>query len=105
MRDIRVSAAPPTSPPARRSQPPGQGPALFALGFRPFFFGAGITAVLSLLLWLAVLFGMVRAPAYLPGTNWHAHEMLFGYTAAVVAGFLLTAARNWIAAFTLFVAI
>ena len=51
--------------------------------------------MLSLLLWLAVLFGLLRAPDYLPGTNWHAHEMLFGYTAAVIAGFLLTAARNW----------
>jgi len=95
MPDIHVTAEPPTPPPASQRPPPGQGLALFALGFRPFFFGAGITAVLSLLLWLAVLFGILRPPAYLPGTNWHAHEMLFGYTAAVVAGFLLTAARNW----------
>jgi len=29
------------------------------------------------------------------GSTWHAHEMLFGYTAAVIAGFLLTAVRNW----------
>ena len=33
--------------------------------------------------------------AYLRGSVWHAHEMLFGYTTAVVAGFLLTAVRNW----------
>ena len=26
---------------------------------------------------------------------WHAHEMLFGFGAAVIAGFLLTAVRNW----------
>lgn len=27
--------------------------------------------------------------------DWHAHEMVFGYTGAVIAGFLLTAVRNW----------
>ncbi len=48
-----------------------------------------------MLLWLAVLFGGLTPPDYLPGTNWHAHEMLFGYAAAVIAGFLLTATRNW----------
>ena len=26
---------------------------------------------------------------------WHAHEMLFGFTLAVIVGFLFTAARNW----------
>ena len=68
---------------------------LLALGFRPFFLVAGIIAVVSMLLWLGVLFGLLTPPRYLAGTNWHAHEMLFGYTAAVIAGFLLTAARNW----------
>jgi uncharacterized protein involved in response to NO len=29
------------------------------------------------------------------GPAWHGHEMLFGYAFAVVAGFLLTAVRNW----------
>jgi uncharacterized protein involved in response to NO len=28
-------------------------------------------------------------------SQWHAHEMIFGYTLAVIAGFLLTAVRNW----------
>lgn len=65
------------------------------MGFRPFFLVAGVTAWLSMLLWLGLLFGWVAPPSYLAGTNWHAHEMLFGYTVAVVAGFLLTAARNW----------
>jgi uncharacterized protein involved in response to NO len=30
----------------------------------------------------------------LPKT-WHAHEMIFGYAMAVIAGFLLTAIKNW----------
>jgi len=68
---------------------------LLALGFRPFFLVAGGWAALSLIAWLAVLFGLLAPPRYLAGTHWHAHEMLFGYTAAVIAGFLLTAARNW----------
>ncbi len=33
--------------------------------------------------------------------DWHAHEMLFGYAGAVIAGFLLTAVRNWTARETL----
>ena len=27
--------------------------------------------------------------------GWHSHEMVFGYASAVIAGFLLTAVRNW----------
>lgn len=68
---------------------------LLALGFRPFFLMAGIGAVLMLLAWLGMLNGLLPYPAYLVGPTWHAHEMLFGYTAAVIAGFLLTAGRNW----------
>jgi uncharacterized protein involved in response to NO len=90
MPEIRLSLEPPTPPP-----PPTRKTAILALGFRPFFLAAGLLAVLSLLLWLGLLFGLIAPPSYLPGSNWHAHEMLFGYTAAVIAGFLLTAARNW----------
>jgi uncharacterized protein involved in response to NO len=95
MPDPRVTIEPPGSPPPAAPGPRPPGVPLLALGFRPFFLAAGIAAVLSLLLWLAVLFGLLAPPRYLPGTNWHAHEMLFGYTAAVIAGFLLTATRNW----------
>jgi len=86
MAEIRLSIEPPT---------PRRMTAILALGFRPFFLAAGLLAVLSLLLWLGLLFGLIAPPSYLPGSNWHAHEMLFGYTAAVIAGFLLTAVRNW----------
>lgn len=68
---------------------------LFALGFRPFFLAAGIWAVLSLALWLAMLNGWLPSVRYYSGTTWHGHEMLFGYALAVIAGFLLTATRNW----------
>ena len=69
--------------------------ALFALGFRPFFFAAGISALVLMGLWLALWQGVVPAGGYFTLVEWHAHEMLFGYTAAVIAGFLLTAVRNW----------
>jgi uncharacterized protein involved in response to NO len=68
---------------------------LLALGFRPFFLAAGVWAVLSLLLWLAMLRGLLPMDLYYGATTWHAHEMLFGYGTAVIAGFLLTATRNW----------
>ncbi len=79
-----------------RTKPPAALPwRPFALGFRPFFLVAGLSAVLLLGLWLFIWQGVITAPAYYGPINWHAHEMLFGYTAAVIAGFLLTAVRNW----------
>jgi uncharacterized protein involved in response to NO len=69
--------------------------ALFALGFRPFFSVAGISAVLLLATWLGVWFGAFRVSSYYGLIPWHSHEMLFGFTVAVIAGFLLTAVRNW----------
>lgn len=68
---------------------------LFALGFRPFFLVAGVWAILSLAVWLAMLHGLIPMNRYYSGTTWHGQEMLFGYAAAVIAGFLLTATRNW----------
>ena len=68
--------------------------ALWNLGFRPFYLLASFFAALSVLLWVAQFSGFVPA-VYRQGSVWHAHEMLFGYTSAVVAGFLLTAVRNW----------
>ena len=73
--------------------------ALFTLGFRPFFLAAGLAAVLLMAVWIAVLQGLLSAPAYFDraggSAGWHSHEMLFGYVAAVVAGFLLPSVRNW----------
>ena len=69
--------------------------ALFALGFRPFFLLAGITAVLLVPLWVYHFTGAEAAFAYYDPQTWHGHEMLFGYNVAVIAGFLLTAVRNW----------
>lgn len=73
-----------------------KGLALFNLGFRPFFLGAGIFAILSIGLWSAMLFFQVNlAVESISIAQWHAHEMIYGYAMAVVAGFLLTAVTNW----------
>lgn len=74
---------------------PRQPLALLALGFRPFFLAAAFAAVALVALWLAEYGGALSANTYYGGSTWHGHEMVFGYGAAVVAGFLLTAVRNW----------
>ena len=68
-----------------------RGIALLALGFRPMYLLAGAYAALAVPLWA------LQYAGWLPGANvyWHAHEMLFGYAFAVIAGFLLTAVRAW----------
>jgi len=79
--------------PAEPGRKPATGDraAIFALGFRPFYLLAGAYAALGVPLWALQYLG------WLPGANplWHAHEMLFGYAFAVIAGFLLTAVRAW----------
>ncbi|HKR39909.1 MAG TPA: NnrS family protein, partial [Paraburkholderia sp.] len=71
-----------------------QGFALWRLGFRPFYLLASGFAAVSIALWALQFAGLLKG-AYLRGPIWHAHEMLFGFTLAVVVGFLLTAGRNW----------
>ena len=69
---------------------------LFRLGFRPFFLGAAIFAVVLVFVWMRVYFHGVELDFYgMTPTTWHAHEMIFGYAMAVIAGFLLTAIKNW----------
>lgn len=68
---------------------------LFALGFRPFFVLAGLSALFLMLVWNAILKGTMVSSHYYFGSLWHAHEMLIGYCSAVIAGFLLTAVKNW----------
>lgn len=71
------------------------GPAIFSHGFRPFFLFGAIYAGVMIPLWLAVFDGNIQLSTVLAPRDWHVHEMLFGYVAAVIAGFLLTAVPNW----------
>ena len=81
-------------------------PAIFNLGFRAFFAGASVFACISIASWLVIyanmnnvfssdavfsFFGFTMLSPY----QWHAHEMIYGYSVAVIAGFLLTAVKNW----------
>jgi len=78
-----------------RSGPLNEGLTFLALGFRPFFLLAGVAATVLLGVWLLIYRGGLPAPGYYGAVAWHGHEMLFGYTVSVVAGFLLTAVKNW----------
>ncbi len=81
--------------PGHRTQAaPPAGFALWQLGFRPFYLLASAFAALSIPLWALQYAGWLGRP-YLHGPLWHAHEMVFGFTLAVIVGFLLTAGRNW----------
>ena len=68
---------------------------LFAMGFRAFFALAGLSALALITVWNSLSNGSLHIDNYYPVINWHAHEMLLGYSTAVIAGFLLTAVRNW----------
>ncbi|HEB58604.1 MAG TPA: NnrS family protein [Gammaproteobacteria bacterium] len=71
--------------------------ALHHLGFRPFFLLAGLAAGALMAAWALVYLLDQSLPQTerLPASWWHGHEMIFGYAMAVIAGFLLTAVRNW----------
>lgn len=92
---FRLQAANVSTPvqPAKRDG--GNAMPLLALGFRPFYLLAGVFAAGAIVLWLAIYAGAVNVTGYLSGMAWHRHEMIFGFASAVIAGFLLTAVRNW----------
>jgi len=79
----------------REPAPTSRGIALFSAGFRPFFLLASIWAALAVPVWLAAYVHGYSFRGSLPAMVWHAHEMVFGFGFAAVAGFLLTAIPNW----------
>jgi uncharacterized protein involved in response to NO len=72
-------------------------PAVLGYGFRPFFLLAGIHAATAIPIWLMSLQGFGPLSSPIPALVWHAHELLFGFIVAAVAGFLLTAVPSWTA--------
>ncbi|HQZ57934.1 MAG TPA: NnrS family protein, partial [Ottowia sp.] len=80
------------APPAPAALP---GWPLLRLGFRPFYLGAALLACVAIPLWIAAFLGHMPLRLPFPILLWHAHEMLFGFAAGVVIGFLLTAVRAW----------
>ena len=70
-------------------------PPLLGYGFRPFFLAAGLAAISLIPWWAGSLTFGVPLPTVWPASLWHAHEMLFGFIGAALAGFLLTAVPSW----------
>src|SRR5690606_1893129 len=69
---------------------------VLSYGFRPFFLGAGLYAVITMIAWLgALLAGWPIGGETYGGPVWHGHELIFGYTGAALAGFMLTYIPNW----------
>lgn len=65
-------------------------------GFRPFFMAGSLYAIFNILIWTGFYTGHVVPPAvFADPVIWHAHEMIYGFVMAIVAGFLLTAVANW----------
>jgi uncharacterized protein involved in response to NO len=77
--------------PASASEPSG----LWGRAFRPFFLGLAIHAALVVPWWVFAWLGRLPAPAWPTPMAWHGHEMVFGFVAAAIAGFLLTASPVW----------
>jgi len=72
-----------------------QGLPLLRLGFRPFYIGGALLAALIVPLWVALFLGWDRVTPVVAPLLWHAHEMLFGFAAAIIVGFLMTAGKAW----------
>ncbi len=64
-------------------------------GFRPFFFAGAVYACGAMIVWTMAVEGDLRLTTNFAPLDWHSHEMLFGYLAAVLAGFLLTTIARW----------
>jgi uncharacterized protein involved in response to NO len=70
-------------------------PVILRQGFRIFFPAAGVWALAAVAIWLVAFQGKLSIPTGFSPVAWHAHEMLFGFVPAAIAGFLLTAIPNW----------
>lgn len=75
----------------RRTAPAG----FLSRGFRPFFLGSTVLAAVAIPLWVAAYSGWLAFAQGALTLEWHTHELIFGYTGGVVAGFALTAVPNW----------
>ncbi|TCW75991.1 NnrS family protein [Burkholderia sp. SRS-46] len=84
------------SEPMSPSSAPDTLPAL-RLGLRPFYLGGALFGSAAIAVWLAAWHGLPIAgrAASMSGLMWHVHEMIFGFVAAIVVGFMLTAVRAW----------
>lgn len=85
----------PLTEPRRKPVVPPSGCALLALGFRTFYLLGAVLALWLVPLWILLLLGVITLAPGISPLLWHGHEMIFGFTAAIIVGFLFTAGRNW----------
>ena len=71
------------------------GPPILSMGFRPFFLASALWALLAVPVWVLAWNGHLTLGGPFIPTDWHIHEMIWGFGAAAVAGFLFTAVPNW----------
>ena len=70
-------------------------PAVLSIGFRPFFLLAALIAIINPVLWVRTYLGHHSFTMITSSAFWHGHEMIFGFSGALIAGFILTASANW----------
>ena len=92
--ETTVFVAAPTISAASRKRPRDGRSPFFLDAFRPFYLCGTLFAAVAVPLWLGMWYHNYLTPS-LPSLYWHAHEMVFGFAAAIIIGFLFTAARNW----------
>ncbi|ENX3946244.1 NnrS family protein [Photobacterium damselae] len=70
---------------------------IFRLAFRPFFLSAALFSAVAMVVWAMFWSGssLVTGLMYGQPIWWHAHEMMIGFTGAIIIGFLLTAVQTW----------
>lgn len=69
--------------------------ATFSYPFRVFFLATALYGIAVVIAWMSYLFGGIPLPLGWTSLHWHSHEMLYGFTSAAIAGFILTAVCNW----------
>lgn len=77
------------------------GPVLLSYGFRPFYLGAGVWAIVTMAIWICARQGWLNLSGIYGQSAWHAHELLFGFMPAVLVGYLMTTVPNWSGRFPL----
>lgn len=92
---MKTLIQPVVAQPAQATTDSGHGWPVLRLGFRPFYLGATVFAFLAIPLWIFMFLGRTQWAPVVPPQLWHAHEMLFGFAAAVIIGFLMTGVKAW----------
>lgn len=79
-----------------RPETPSFSAPLWASAFRPFYLLGAIYLPLLMTLWAsASLGGWISPSPAMPWWLWHGHEMIFGFSLAIISGIVLTALPSW----------